>query len=79
MLQAGISDGDEVIVDRSKSPQHGDIIIAELDGELTVKRLVITARGVILHAENPHYPDIVVPELSTLSVWGVVTMCLHHV
>lgn len=79
MVQAGISDGDELIVDRSLDPQYGDVVIAVLDGELTVKRLHRTAAGVVLRAANPKYPDIQVSELSELRVWGVVTRCLHYV
>jgi DNA polymerase V len=78
MIGAGISDGDELVVDRSLSPKHGSVVIAILDGELTVKRLELTPGGVILRAENPEYPPILVPELSDLQVWGVVTVCLHH-
>ena len=79
MTEAGISDGDELLVDRSKTPRHGDVVVAVLDGELTVKRLRLTGSGVVLQAENPRYPDIRVPALSELTVWGVVTRCLHHV
>jgi DNA polymerase V len=78
MTGAGISDGDELLVDRSKRPQHGDIIVAVLDGELTVKRLELTPTGVVLRSENSKHPDIVVPELSDLQVWGVATYCIHH-
>ncbi|WP_026533868.1 translesion error-prone DNA polymerase V autoproteolytic subunit [Arthrobacter sp. H14] len=79
MSGAGISDGDELIVDRSLTPVDGSVVVAILDGELTVKRLRITASGVVLQAENHDYPDITVPEMSDLSVWGTVTRCLHHV
>ena len=78
MTGAGISDGDELLVDRSKHPQHGDIVVAVLDGELTVKRLELTAAGVVLRSENAEHPDIVVPELSDLHVWGVAMYCIHH-
>lgn len=78
MTGAGISDGDELLVDRSKRPQHGDIVVAVLDGELTVKRLELTGTGVVLRSENTEHPDIVVAELSELQVWGVATYCLHH-
>lgn len=78
MTGAGISDGDELLVDRSKHPQHGDIIVAILDGELTVKRLELTAAGVVLRSENAEHPDIVVAELSDLQVWGVAMYCIHH-
>ena len=78
MTGAGISDGDELLVDRSKRPRHGDIIVAVLDGELTIKRLELSPAGVVLRAENTAHPDIVVPELSDLQVWGVATYCVHH-
>ena len=78
MTGAGIDNGDELIVDRSKTPRDGDVIVAILDGELTVKRLRLTGSGVVLQAENPEHPDIEVAELSDLQVWGVATYCLHH-
>lgn len=73
-----IDDEDRVIVDRSIEPKHGHIVVAVLDGELTVKRLLVTRRGVVLAAENPAYPSITVPALSELTVWGVVTWVLHR-
>jgi DNA polymerase V len=79
MERAGISDGDELIVNRALEPKDGSVVIAVLDGELTVKRLRLTATGVVLQAENPKYPDIKVPVLSELTIWGVATRCLHHV
>lgn len=78
MEGAGIFDGDELIVDRSIEPQDGHIVVAVLDNEMTVKRLHVTPTGVILQAENADYPDVSVPELSDLLIWGVVTTCLHH-
>lgn len=78
MTGAGISDGDELLVDRSKTPRDGDVVVAVLDGELTVKRLEVGPRGVVLRAESATHPDIVVPELADLQVWGVVTYCIHH-
>ena len=79
MEGAGISDGDELIVNRALEPKDGSVVIAVLDGELTIKRLRITAAGVVLQAENPAYPDIRVPSVSDLVIWGVATRCLHHV
>ena len=78
MEGAGISDGDELIVNRALEPKDGSIVVAVLDGELTIKRLRITPTGVILQAENPDYPDIRVPALSQLTVWGCATVSLHH-
>ena len=80
MIGAGISDGDELVVDRSITPTHGHVVVAILDGELTIKRLDLEcADGVLLRAENPAYPTIRVRELSDLRIWGVVTVCLHRV
>jgi DNA polymerase V len=76
---AGIADGDELVVDRSLVPADGNVVVAILDGELTVKRLRLGHGTVRLAAENPDYPDITIPELADLSIWGVVTRCLHHV
>ena len=78
MEGAGISDGDELIVNRALEPKDGSIVVAVLDGELTVKRLRITTAGVVLQAENPDYPDILVPELSALEIWGTASVALHH-
>jgi DNA polymerase V len=78
MKRAGIFDGDELIVARSVTAQDGHIVIAVLDGELTVKRLRVTPAEVLICAENPSYPDITVPTLSELQVWGVETWVLHR-
>ena len=78
MTDAGISHGDELLVDKSIEPQDGDVVVAVLDGELTVKRLKLGPHGVVLRADNATHPDIIVPELSDLRIWGVVTYCIHH-
>ncbi|MCI6584385.1 MAG: translesion error-prone DNA polymerase V autoproteolytic subunit [Mobiluncus sp.] len=75
MIGAGISDGDELIVDRSLEPGEGSVVIAVIDGELTVKRLRFGTRGPELHPENSAYPVLYPHELS---IWGVVTRCLHR-
>ena len=79
MEGAGIYHGDEILVDRSIIPQHGDVVIAVYDDEFTVKRLHVHDHGVVLHAENPAYPDITIPSMTQLQVWGVVTYSIHHV
>lgn len=79
MKGAGISDGDELIVNRALEPVDGSVVVAVLDGELTIKRLRITPAGVVLQAENPAFPDIRVQALSELVIWGVATRCLHYV
>jgi DNA polymerase V len=79
MEGAGIYHGDEVLVDRSIAPKHGDVVIAVYDDEFTIKRLIVHDHSVVLHPENPAYPDVVVPSLSELVVWGVVTYAIHNV
>lgn len=78
MQGAGIYDGDELIVDRGIEPRDGQVVVAVVDGEMTVKRLRVTPDGVVLQAENAEYPDVTVAELSDLLIWGVATTCLHH-
>ncbi|MFK4298107.1 DNA polymerase V [Arthrobacter sp. GAS37] len=78
MEGAGISDDDVVIVDRSVKARHGDIVVAVLDGDMTLKRLEITAEGVRLVAANPDYPPIVVGLEADFRVWGTATICLHQ-
>lgn len=78
MTGAGIYDGDEVIVDRSLTPVDGSVVVAILDGELTLKRLRIRHGRVTLQAENQDYPDIIPTGEAELTIWGVATRCLHY-
>jgi DNA polymerase V len=80
MLDAGIRDGDMLVVDFSLQAKHGDIVIAKLDDSFTVKRLH-KQRGIVqLCAENTvtHYPPIVPQEGETLEVIGVVRWAIHQ-
>lgn len=80
MINAGICDGDEIIVDRSLIAHDGSIIVASLDGEFTVKRLSIDSQGAgWLVPENHRYPPIPIFEHSDFEIFGVVTRCLHRV
>ena len=58
MINAGIHNGDLLIVDRSLAPVPGDVVAAVMDDEIAIKRLVSRAGITILHAENPRYPDL---------------------
>jgi len=77
MLGAGIHDGDLLVVDRALEPVDGKIVIAVLDGELTVKRLERRAGQVRLMPENPAFAPIVVNNEQDLVIWGVVTNVIH--
>ncbi|HGW4126275.1 translesion error-prone DNA polymerase V autoproteolytic subunit [Acinetobacter baumannii] len=73
MLNAGIDIDDELIVDRSLDAKHGDIVVALVDNEFTVKRLMIDESGQWLKAENPQYKNIYLQEGQELIIWGIVT------
>lgn len=77
MVDAGIQPDDILIVDRSLEAKHGKIVIAVIDGEVTVKRLSTKNGRVILKAENTQYKDI--PVNGALHIWGVVTSVIHRV
>ena len=77
MIGIGIYDDDELLVDRSIEPKHGNIVLAVLNNEFTVKRLHRRGGVVKLIAENPIYPHIVVKDGEELMIWGVVTRNLH--
>lgn len=78
MRDAGIADGDELVVDRDIAPEGGRIVVAQVDGELTVKRLKRLADGWLLQAANPEFADVGVKSKNDLYVWGVVTRVLHR-
>ncbi len=79
MIGAGIHDGDLLVVDRSIEPAHGRVVIAALDGELTVKRLHHQRGKILLRADNPEYPDIEIRNGQELQIWGVVAHVIHKV
>ncbi len=79
MIEAGINDGDVLVVDRSLEARSRDIVIAIFEGNLTVKRLIIRADGsAILKSENPLYKNILISEYTELEIWGVVTSAIHQ-
>ena len=79
MTDAGIHSGDLLIVDKSLEAQHGKIVIAALNGELTVKRLSKMRGRVQLLPENPKYKAIDITGDQDLVIWGVVTHVIHGV
>lgn len=79
MAGAGIADGDLLVVDRALEAGDGDIVVAVLDGELTVKRLWRRGGRVRLVAENPAFDPIELKDGQELVVWGVVTSLIRRV
>ncbi|WP_433673778.1 LexA family protein [Microbacterium gorillae] len=79
MIGAGIWPGDVAIVSRAKTPTDTDVVVAIINGELTIKRLLhrpgaSTHHDWVLHPENPDMPDIVIDEWSEALIWGVSTV-----
>ena len=77
MIDIGIYEGDALLIDRSIEPRHGNVVLAVLNNEFTVKRLHRRGGIIKLVPENPRYPTIVVKEEEEFFVWGVVTYNLH--
>jgi DNA polymerase V len=73
MTGAGIFAGDILVVDRSLKAKHGNIVIAVVDNELTVKRLYHQNGKIELHPENPTFPIITFHHGMELMIWGVVS------
>ena len=78
MVDAGIFDGDVVVIDRAIKPRSGHIVVAVVDGEFTVKQLLMRAGRVRLKAANPTFADIVPKDGQTIEVWGVVKAALKE-
>jgi DNA polymerase V len=77
MIDIGIYEGDSLLVDRSLDARHGNVVLAVLNNEFTVKRLHKRGGVIKLVPENPRYPTITVKEGEEFNVWGVVTYNLH--
>ncbi len=77
MTGASIQDGDLLVVDRSLEPTDGKIVIAAVNGELTVKRLALKEGSVWLMPENPAFPPLQLKEGLDCVIWGVVTRVIH--
>lgn len=77
MTGAGINDNDILVIDRSLEPSSNSIVIAIVNGELTVKRLIKTRDSWCLIAENPDYPPLEINEDIPLEIWGVATYAIH--
>ncbi len=79
MINAGIFPNDILIVDKALMPSNNKIVIARIDDEFTVKRLVKEQDRVILYPENEAYEPMVITSDMDFEVWGVVTCVLHCV
>ncbi|NOR52244.1 MAG: hypothetical protein GQ470_06445, partial [Gammaproteobacteria bacterium] len=74
----GIHSGDLLVVDRSIEPRNNKIVIAAVDGELTVKRLSIKRGKTWLVPENNDFSPIEIKDEQDMVIWGVVTSVIHQ-
>ena len=79
MINAGIFDGDIVIVDRSIKPQNGKIVIAVIDGEMLIRRYEKTINRLRLIPETPKLSAIEVSEFMDFKIWGVVIYIIRNI
>lgn len=77
MVKAGIHNGDLLVVDRSIEPRDKNVVIAVVNGELTVKRIRIRKNRLTLEAENEAYQSQEINDEIEFEVWGVVTNVIH--
>lgn len=77
MIGVGIYPNDLLIVDRAVTPVNGNIVIAVVNGDLTIKRLHQDNGQVALLPENPAYAPIPITAAMSFEVWGVVTKAIH--
>ena len=79
LLQAGIYSGDLLIVDRSIKPKNNSIVIASINGELTVKQIKISGKNFLLTSDNKNYGNLKINNESDIFIWGIVTKVIHNV
>ncbi len=79
MTGSGIFSGDVLIVDRSLEAKDQSVVVALLNGEFTVKRMVKRLGKIFLMPENPRYPAVEITASMEFEVWGVVKHVIHSV
>ena len=77
MINAGIYNNDIIIVDRSIKPKHGKIVVAALDGQMTIKRLYRRDDKIMLLPENELFKPIEILDSMDMVIWGVATNVIH--
>ena len=77
MVDAGIQDGDLLVIDKALEPKEGSIAVCYLDGEFTVKRLAVREECVYLMPANAEFKPIKITEENEFLVWGIVAYVIH--
>ena len=79
MIDAGVSDGDILVIDKALQPRNGDMAVCCVGGEFTLKYIELHDDHIVLQPANPAYEPIVVGPEEEFVVWGVVTYIIHKV
>ena len=79
MIEAGLDDGDLIVIDRSLDPENGKIAVCFIDGEFTVKRINKERGKIYLQPENKKYKAIELKENNELIIWGIVEYVIKKV
>jgi DNA polymerase V len=78
MRDAGIAEGDILVVDRSLSPALGGVVVAVVEGEMLVRRYWPSPFATYLLAAHPDYPPIRIPAEAECQIWGIVTYAIRR-
>ncbi len=78
MIDAGINEGDILVIDRSLDYQNGMTAVCFIDGEFTVKKLKIEKDKIFLIPANADYQPIEVNQDNDFMIWGIVTYVIKH-
>lgn len=77
MKEAGIFDGDLLIIDKSLKPKNGDVAVCFIDGEFTIKYIKISPKSIWLIPANDEYTPIKITEENDFVIWGIVTYSIR--
>tara|TARA_B100000963_G_scaffold26908_1_gene20071 strand:- start:12512 stop:12946 length:435 start_codon:yes stop_codon:yes gene_type:complete len=79
MENAGLSDGDLIVIDRSLNPGNNKIAVCFIDGEFTAKRIILKKEKIFLKPENKNYSIIEIKEENQFLIWGIITYVIKKV
>ena len=77
MIDAGIEDGDLLVIDKALEQKDGDIAVCFIDGEFTLKRLALKEDGIYLMPANAEYKPIKITEDNDFLIWGILSYVIH--